>query len=181
MEPYTSAMSSRPAVLLLLWLGVGCQPEPGASPQEPPTTAGEAPSSGVTGEQPAPWVLPPASAASPADTGVCSEARAPARSGRPSGVIVVESDGPAEDAQVLRRAHGRLVRCYAPLLRERPGLAGALAFALRVGPDGRVLAADLTPESDLPGALARCLSRALEGLRFAPGERRVEGRLRLSP
>jgi hypothetical protein len=109
--------------------------------------------------------------------------------GRPRGVIAVEAT-PAEgtgvteaDLQVLRRGHGRLVRCYAALLRERPTLAGSLAFTLRLTPEGRVEATDLRPESELPGALVRCLEGVLGGLRFepGPGTRRVEGRLRLTP
>jgi hypothetical protein len=100
-------------------------------------------------------------------------------------VITVE---PAEgflerDLREIRRAHGRLVRCYARLLRERPGLDGGLRFSLRINENGRVEAAEVSPESEVPGALVRCLEGVMAGLRFAPdpGARRLEGRLRLAP
>ncbi len=99
-------------------------------------------------------------------------------------IAVEPAEGLLErDLRVLRRAHGRLVRCYARLLRERPELGGGLGFRLRINENGRVEAAEVSPEGDVPGALVRCLEGVMEGLRFepGPGARRLEGRLRLTP
>ncbi len=127
-------------------------------------------------------VAPPGRAIPPLE-GVCSADSGLQVPGRPRGVISVEPAASGEEVAVIRKAHGRLVRCYAAALRQRPALEGRVRYQLQVSAAGAVELAEVTPEDEVPGVVARCLEGVLWALRFQPSlaSRRLTGHLRLTP
>lgn len=172
--------SLRSAFTLLCLAGCQGERETVPSPPAPPLEPG----SPVVAEAP-PWRVDPPAEPSPA--GPAAACLLPAE-GAPLGapwvagprgwVGVTGGRGPFEPG--LRRARARALRCYQSALEASPGLRGAVAYTVVLGPGSEAALVDVRPESDLPAALLGCIEAALRGARLGGGPR-IEGRLELRP
>lgn len=199
LAPRTPELMRRALLSLTLSLAA-CRSPHGDSLHEPPTIASQAtqvdgdPAPSPVTEQPPRDVAPPregprapgaAMCRQPGASGAAAEPVAPFG---PRGWVGGSSKltaGRVPDAdKTIRKARGKVNRCYLTTLRANPTLEGAVNYSIQVGSAGEVTGVEVTPEGDtLPSGLVDCIERELRTLRFAPpagGQAaRVEGRFAL--
>ncbi len=132
------------------------------------------------------WLSPPASHPGP-DRGARASAApdlalappptgtAPAASARPGPVVrgaagcagehCAGAAGPELRAALQAKA-GRVRSCYRSVLRDRPGLRGALALSVRIGSGGQVCRAAVTGDDLGEPAVSACVTNLFRAGRF---------------